>query len=334
MGKNFWKELQKPFFVLAPMADVTDIAFRQIIAKYSEHGTPHGGPDVFYTEFVSADGLLSQGREILKKDLVFNENERPIVAQLFTANPEHMEQASAFVAELGFDGVDINMGCPDKSVEKQGSGAALMKNSKLARELIRAAKKGSGGLPVSVKTRAGYNKREIDTWIPELLAEKPAALIIHARTRKEMSKVPAQWGDVARVVKMAKGTGTIIIGNGDVETIADGERLAKETGADGIMIGRGVFGNPWLFNKNISIEQIPTEERLRIMVEHTRAFEELLNFKNFAIMKKHYKAYANGFDGAKELRIKLMDAEDSTGVEAIVGDFLKEVENSWRQRNK
>jgi len=308
---------------MAPMADVTDIAFRQIIAKYSKHGTPHGGPDVFYTEFVSADGLLSTGKEALIKDLAFNNDEHPIVAQIFTANPKHMEQATALVAELGFDGIDINMGCPDRSIEKQGSGAALIKNPKLARELIRSAKKGSGGLPVSVKTRVGYNKRELTTWIPEILAENPAALIIHARTRKEMSKVPAKWEDVAEVVMLAKGTETIIVGNGDVETLTQGEDLAVSTGADGIMIGRGIFGNPWLFNKDVLPNSISTDERLRVMVEHTKLFEELLGFKNFAIMKKHYKAYANGFACAKELRIKLMEATGSNDVEKTVNEFLK-----------
>jgi nifR3 family TIM-barrel protein len=305
------------------MADVTDIAFRQIIAKYSEHGATHGGPDVFYTEFVSADGLLSPGREVLLKDLAMNENEHPIVAQLFTAFPDHMEHAAALVAELGFDGIDINMGCPDRNIEKQGCGAALMKNPALARELIRAAKRGAHGLPVSVKTRVGYNKRDLDTWIPELLAESPEALIVHARTRKEMSKVPAQWEDIARVAEMARMSGTIIVGNGDVESLADGEAKARASGADGVMVGRGIFGNPWFFNHKRSIEDVSLNERLRVMVEHTQAFEDRLPHKNFAIMKKHYKAYVHGFDGAKELRMELMDAAGAAEVAERVAVFLK-----------
>jgi len=306
---------------LAPMADVTDAAFRQVIAKYSEHDKEYGGPDVFYTEFVSADGLLSDGRDILVKDLKFEGNERPIVAQLFTSDCERMKSASELVAKLGFDGIDINMGCPDRSVEKQGAGAALMKNPKIARSLIHAAKTGSG-LPVSVKTRVGYNKREIDTWVPELLAEEPAALIIHARTRKEMSKVPAQWSDVAKVVEISKGTDTIVIGNGDVRSLADGEQKLKETGANGVMVGRGIFGNPWFFNRNVSIDDISTEERLSVMIEHTKLFEDLCAHKNFAVMRKHYKAYANGFDGAKELRVKLMETKDAREVDSIVREFL------------
>ena len=166
------------------MANVTDAAFRRIIAKY-------GKPDVIWTEFVSADGLLSKGRDKLLIDLEYSEAERPIVAQLFSGNPEKMYEAAKLVKKLGFDGLDINMGCPDRSIEKSGAGAALIRNPNLARAVLRSAKEGAGGLPVSVKTRLGYNKDILDDWLPELLAEKPAAVTIHARTRKEMSKVPA-----------------------------------------------------------------------------------------------------------------------------------------------
>ncbi len=203
---NFWQKMKKPILCLAPMADVTDVAFRFIIAKYSKElqKVPFCNY-VTYTEFVSADGLVrapEAGRKKLLKDLEYSEIERPIVAQFFTSKPEMMEKAAALAVELGFDGIDINMGCPDKSIEKQNAGAALMKNSELAREIILAAKQGAGKLPVSVKTRVGYNKDELETWLPELLAENPAAIIIHARTRKEMSKVPAQWARIARAVEI------------------------------------------------------------------------------------------------------------------------------------
>ncbi|OHA80652.1 MAG: hypothetical protein A2675_02795, partial [Candidatus Yonathbacteria bacterium RIFCSPHIGHO2_01_FULL_51_10] len=275
------------------MADVTDVAFREIIAKYSRHGNPPaggGGPNVFYTQFVSCDGLCSPGREVLLHDLRYSEAEHPIVAQIFGSNPETFFETAKLVAKLGFDGIDINMGCPDKSVEKQGAGAALIKNPDRARELIRAAKAGveSAGrrIPVSVKTRLGYNKDELDRWLPQILEEEPAVVTIHARTRKEMSKVPARWDDVARAVGIARGSSTLIVGNGDVETVADGERLAKATGADGVMIGRGIFGNPWLFDRRVNRDDLPLAERLRVMVEHTKRFEELLgNVKNFAILK-------------------------------------------------
>ncbi|MEK7567574.1 MAG: tRNA-dihydrouridine synthase [Patescibacteria group bacterium] len=316
MNFGFWGKLNRPFFTLAPLADVTDSAFRRIIAKY-------GKPEVFWTEFVSADGLMSPGKEVLLNDLKYTEAERPIVAQLFSGHPEKMFGAAKLCKESGFDGIDINMGCPDKSVEKQCAGAALIKNPKLAKEIIRAAKSGAGDLPISVKTRTGYNKDEIDAWIHALLEEDLAALVIHLRTRKEMSLVPARWEDVARVIKLRDKLKkkTLIIGNGDVKDLKDARLKAKQSGADGVMLGRAIFGNPWLFS-----EKVPDiKEKLSVMVEHTKLFEELLgSIKSFAIMKKHYKAYANGFDGAKELRVELMGTKNSQDVEGIVKKFLKE----------
>ncbi|OHA84126.1 MAG: hypothetical protein A2937_02810 [Candidatus Yonathbacteria bacterium RIFCSPLOWO2_01_FULL_47_33b] len=320
---GFWADLKKPFFVLAPMADVTDAAFRQMIAKYSRHGEPGGGPDVFWTEFVSADGLCSQGREVLLRDLAFTEREHPIVAQIFGSHPEHMRQTAALVKELGFDGIDINMGCPDKSIEKQGAGAAHIKDPKLAQEVIRAVMEGAGGLPVSVKTRVGYNKEDLEGWLGAILETKPAVITVHARTRKELSLVPARWELVKRAKELAEGTGTLIIGNGDVQDLADAQAKADASGADGVMIGRGVFGTPWLFDRARTTP--PTlAEKFEIMIEHTHLYEKLLgDIKNFAIMKKHYKAYVNGFDGAKELRVQLMDAKNADEIEGIAREFLK-----------
>jgi nifR3 family TIM-barrel protein len=320
---NFWEKLEKPFFVLAPLANVTDAAFRRTIAKYSKPA----GPAVFYTEFVSADGLAlanPEGRAKLMRDLVFSEAERPIVAQFFTSNPKHMEMAAALAQELGFDGVDINMGCPDKSVEKQGGGAALIKTPQVARELIRAAKRGCPNLPVSVKTRLGYNKDTLEEWLPELLAENPAALVLHARTRKEMSAVPARWERVKRAVEIRDelGSKTLILGNGDLTDITDAKAKVAEAGADGAMLGRAIFGRPWLFSET---ETPDLEQRLKIAIEHSKVFEELLgDIKNFAIMKKHFKAYAEGFPGAKELRVQLMETNSVAEIEHIIGTFLKE----------
>ncbi len=303
--------------VLAPMADVTDAAFRRVIAKY-------GKPDVTWTEFVSADGLFLGGKEVLMKDLIFTEAERPIVAQFFTSKPEMMEKAARLAVELGFDGIDINMGCPDKSIEKQGAGAAMIKNPKLAREVIRAAKRGAGDLPVSVKTRVGFNKVELETWLPELLAEEPAVITIHARTRKEMSKVPARWEHVKRAVEIrdSMNSKTLIFGNGDVMTVEDAKQKAKETGADGVMFGRAIFGNPWLFSGR-DVQTISIQEKLSVLIELTKLFDELLGqTKNFAIMKKHFKAFVHGWDGAKDFRMKLMDASDALEVEKMVLDYL------------
>lgn len=320
MEYGFWKKLKKPFFVLAPMADVTDVAFRKIITKY-------GKPDVLWTEFVSADGLCSPGRKVLIRDLEFSRKEKPIVAQLFSSKPEKMREAAALCQKLGFHGIDINMGCPDRSIEKQGCGAGMIKTPEVARAIIRAAKEGAPKLPISVKTRIGYNKNEIATWIPVILSEGVAALTVHCRTRKEMSNVPARWEHIREVTALRDqlAPDTVIIGNGDIRDVPDGRAKALEFGADGVMIGRGIFGNPWLFAELSGKKTNPTvEEKLKVMVEHTKLYEKLLgDIKSFAIMKKHYKAYVNGFDNAKELRIELMEAKDSKEVGNIVKKFLK-----------
>ena len=308
--QSFWEGLPKPFFIQAPMEDVTDAAFRTLIARF-------GKPNVMFTEFTSADGLVlapESGKKVLLKKLLFSEGERPIVAQLFSSIPERMEKAAMLCKELGFDGIDINMGCPDKAVEKGGAGAALIKNAGNARALIRAAQK--SGLPVSVKTRIGYNTDELDTWLPELLAENPVCVTIHARTRKEMSDVPAQWDTVARSVAIRDklGTKTLIVGNGDVKNLAEARARVAETGCDGVMLGRAIYGNPWLYADRADP---PTpQERIDALVEHIKLFDKLLGeTSNFATMKKHFKAYISGWDGAKELRVRLMDV--STAIDAL-----------------
>lgn len=305
---------------LAPMANVTDCAFRRIIAKY-------GKPDVMFTEFVSCDGLMSPGRDKLLIDFRYTEAERPIVAQIFGSKPDNFYKTALLCQELDFDGIDINMGCPDKNVEKQGAGAYMMKNPKVAQKVVSATMRGAGKLPVSVKTRIGYNKNELATWLPALLNTELAAITVHCRTRKEMSLVPARWEHVAEAVALrdSSGSQTLILGNGDVPNLAEAEKKVAETGADGVMIGRGIFGNPWCFNRTRRPEDISLVERLRVMVEHTYLFEKLLGeHKNFDIMKKHYKAYVAGFNGAKELRIQLMEkAENAATVEEVVEKFIK-----------
>lgn len=351
---GFWGKLKKPIMVLAPMADVTDCAFRSIIAKY-------GKPDAFFTEFVSADGLCSPGRPKLLIDLKYSIEEHPIVAQIFGSKPENINGAAILCKELGFDGVDINMGCPESSVVKQCSGAALIKDPKLAKDIIRAAKEGAEGLPISIKTRIGFNppggttsragKNEMESWIHTLLEEDIAVLTVHLRTKKEMSSVPAHWELLKRIVEIRNKLGkeTLILGNGDVVDLKDAEEKIKETGCDGIMLGRAIFGNPWLFSVSSGHEAILTfsngdvakqdilrkspklqnnstivREKLKVMIEHTKLFEEMLGkHKNFATMKKHYKAYVNGFDGAKELRMKLMDTKNASQVENLMNEFLK-----------
>jgi nifR3 family TIM-barrel protein len=306
---------------MAPLADVTDPAWRALVAKC-------GPPDVFWTEFVSADGLyytrevkkMPDAENPLMRDLQFGEGQHPIVAQFFTAKPEMMACAARLAEELGFDGVDINMGCPDQTIEKQGAGAAMIKTPEAAQVVIRAAQQATS-LPVSVKTRIGFNTEILDEWFPAILETRPAALAVHLRTRKEMSLVPAHWELVARAVELRDqySPETLIIGNGDVKDLDDAREKAAETGCDGVMIGRGMFGNPWVFAGRKAAE-IPFEEKATALVELAYAFERLSPPKSFHILKKHIKAFVTGFDGAAELRSKLMDAADAADMErALAG---------------
>ncbi|MFA6475818.1 MAG: tRNA-dihydrouridine synthase [Candidatus Paceibacterota bacterium] len=327
---NFWEKLNKPFFCLAPMYDVTDATFRQMFVKY-------GRPDVLFTEFVSADGLASeQGREKLKRELYFDKNEHPIVAQIFGSKSETIKVAVKLIKELGFDGVDINMGCPDRAVEKQGAGSALMKNPKRAQEIILAAKEVAGDMPVSVKTRIGYNKIDTENWARIILETKPSAVTFHLRTRKEMSKEDARWEEAEILGRLGKEYNIPIICNGDVNSVEEGIELAEKYKIDGIMIGRGAFGKPWMFADEAVRSRISgsLEKRLLTAVEHARLFEDLYlpgptndrlfhgHTKNFSVMRKHFKAYVTGFKGALALRAKLMETQNADEVEKIIKDFL------------
>jgi len=311
---NFWEKLNKPIMALAPMANVTDAAFRQVIAKY-------GKPDVMFTEFTSCDGLCSAGRDRLLVDLKFTPAEHPMVAQFFSSKPANFYECAKLAVELGFDGIDINMGCPDRAVEKQSAGAALIKNPDLAQKIIAETKRGAGDLPVSVKTRLGYNKNILEEWLPKLLETDLAAITIHARTRKEMSLVDAHWDQVKRAVEIRDDMGkdTLILGNGDIRDIGEAEIKVRETGCDGVMIGRGIFGNPFLFSRARDYKTVTLEEKLAVMLEHTHLFEKLFTgLKSFDVMKKHYKAYVAGFDGAKELRVLLMEAKTAEQIQEII----------------
>ncbi len=312
------------------MADVTDPAFRQLVTRC-------GKPDVTWTEFVSADGLYHT-REIQKmkdaenplvRDLQCTEAERPIVAQIFSSKPEMIAYGAKLAAELGFDGVDLNMGCPDRSIEKQGAGAALIKTPELAIELIQAAK--TSNLPVSVKTRIGYNTENIDEWLTALLSAKLSAITLHLRTRKEMSLVPADWEVMKKAITLRDRLApeTLLIGNGDVMNLEEGKRLAEDTGCDGIMIGRGIFGNPWVFvglqghrmsspelGHPMSKHGLP--EKLTALIELAHDFEKLSPPKHFAILKKHIKAFVTGFDGAAVLRARLMEANTASQLEKSI----------------
>ncbi len=320
MQFGFWRQLARPFTALAPMSGITDAAYRRIIARY-------GKPDVMYTGFVPADGLDSAGRDNLAHLLWKTAAERPIVAQLYGGNPRSFEGAARFVAELGFDGVDINMGCPAKKVEQREGGSALIRDHGRAREIIAAAQAGAGELPVSVKTRIGYRANEIESWLACLLGVRPAAITLHARTRAEAFKSPARWSVIERAVELAtelqpeRDRRPLIIGNGDVQSLHEAYAWAEQTGCDGVMVGRSITGNPWFFNRDSGRDDQPLSRVLEVMLEHTELYVRLFGgIKPLELMRKHFKAYVCGFDGAAGLRARLMAAADLDQLRRIVRD--------------
>ena len=294
----------------APMSGVTDEAFRLMLLKY-------GKPDVFWTEFISVAALNSpKGRKYCLNTLKFNKKERPIVAQVFGGDPTQFEKAAKEIVEMGFDGIDINMGCPDRDIEKQGGGAILIKSPKMAKEIIRAVKRGAPGFPVSVKTRIGYDENQISEWIPALLEEKISALTVHFRTKKEMYLPSAHWELAKEIVKLRDlhAPETLILGNGDVKSLAEAHQLAKENGLDGIMIGRALLGDPWFFSG-----RSPTiAEKLNAIIEHAKLYKG----EHFETLKKHFHAYTKGFRGAKDVREQLMKTKNINEVKKIIKDFL------------
>lgn len=303
--ETIWQKLPKPFFVLAPMENVTDTVFRQVIIKC-------GKPDIFFTEFTNVDGLISKGRDHVIHRLQFTEMERPLIAQIWGNNPEHYYQAVKIVKELKFDGVDINMGCPVNKVVSKGFCAGLIRNPALAKEIILATQEAAGDMPVSVKTRIGYDRIQTTEWIEFLLTTKPAAITIHARTAAEMSKVPAHWEEIGKAVELRNKmkSETLIIGNGDVHSHTDGMNKCNQYHVDGIMIGRGVFNNLWIFNKNIDPQSITHTQKIKLLIEHIQLFNAVWGKKkNPEILKKFYKVYVAGVPDAVEFRSLLMDCK-------------------------
>ncbi|HSE29754.1 MAG TPA: tRNA-dihydrouridine synthase [Candidatus Saccharimonadales bacterium] len=309
---NFWQNLPKPFFVLAPMDAVTDTVFRHVVAKAAP-------PDVYFTEFTNTAAFYSEfGRKSTETRLLFTSDEQPMVAQIWGTNPEHYAFMAKNLAKMGFAGIDINMGCPAKDVVKTGACSALIENPELAAKLIAAAKE--GGLPVSVKTRIGFKTRKTEEWISFLLNQDLAALTVHGRIQKDMSIPPADWDEIAKAVKMRDKIApqTLIIGNGDVLSKQHGIELAKKTGVDGIMIGRGVFTNPYCF------EELPTEhsrqELLELLKFHLDLYEKTWQGRKmpFAPLKRFFKIYVRDFDGAVDLRVSLMETKNIDEVRQIL----------------
>ncbi|HET7320282.1 MAG TPA: tRNA-dihydrouridine synthase [Candidatus Saccharimonadales bacterium] len=305
---NVLDKLPKPFFVLAPMDDVTDTVFRQVVADCA-------APDLYFTEFVNVDGLQSPGRDKLMKKLQFTAKERPIIAQVWGLVPENYRKTAVELVQMGFDGIDINMGCPDKTVVKNGACAGLMHNRELAVEIIKATQEGAAGkVPVSVKTRLGFNSIDL-TWPTLLLQQKINMLTIHGRTRKEMSKVPAQWDEIGKIRELRDqlAPATLVVGNGDVESYEQGLALAKTHKLDGIMVGRGIFHDPFVFSGDSPWETYSTEQKIELYTKHVKLFAKTWKNGERAVhtLNKFCKVYINGFDGAKELREQLMSARSA-----------------------
>ena len=332
--KSFWNNLPQPFFALAPMEAVTDVVFRHVVQRA-------GAPDIFFTEFANATGWVHAGDKAIAGRLLKTDDEHPLVAQIWGGEPGDMEQFAAHCARLGFDGIDINMGCPAKSAIKSG-GAALIRRPDVAIAAIHAAK--TAGLPVSVKTRLGYTYvDEWREWLRTLLEQDIANLTIHLRTKKEMSKAPAHYELIGDIVMLRDTVAphTLLTINGDIRDREHGLALAAaHPGVNGIMIGRGVFANPFCFtagdtgylhsqnnleqNKAISIDDDSVTAR------YTELFD-LLNYhldlfdryqpqtgRPFETLKRFFKIYVKGFDGAKELRDQLMHAASTDEVRRII----------------
>lgn len=322
---TYISKLPRPFLVLAPMDDVTDSVFRQVVADCA-------APDLYFTEFVNADGLQSAGRQKLFKKLQFTDSEQPLIAQIWGKEPDNFYKTAkqladgTFARELGlpdginFAGVDLNMGCPQKNEVKNGTCAALINNRPLAEEIIHATQEGIGGrLPLSIKTRLGFSNEDM-TWIEFLLTKQLAMLTIHGRTKAQMSKVPANWEAIGRIRELRDQLSpeTRIVGNGDVMSRQQGLDLASKYKLDGIMIGRGIFQDPFVFAQQSSWPDYTREQKLTLYKKHVELFAQTWKNRERPIqtLNKFCKIYINGFDGAKELREQLMHA---TSCDELVG---------------
>jgi tRNA-dihydrouridine synthase len=363
----FWHQIRKPIIALSPMDGVTDAPYRFITAK-------HGKPDVHFTEFTNVEGL-ARNAAVMLDDFLYAEIERPVVAQIYGSEPESFYKIAVVVCELGFDGVDVNMGCPARKVAARGCGAGLILNPPLAKEILRAVKsgvrdwvngqsiedlglkprmiqrirgmnlkrQGSEGIetrrpiPVSVKTRIGYDSIVIEDWAKHLLEEEPVAISIHGRTLKQMYAGSADWEAIARAAEIIHQTPTLVLGNGDLNGAADIVSRVRASGVDGVLLGRGSLGNPWIFSQKDKIKSaiaageswergetgIDAATRFDVLLEHARYFEAVKGPARFAAMRKHFGWYCKGMPRASELRNRMCRTKSSQEVEAIVADYLQ-----------
>jgi tRNA-dihydrouridine synthase len=346
---NFWQKIDKPIIALSPMDGITDASFRFVTAK-------HGGPDVIFTEFVNVETAF-QAPHTVMRDLTYAEIERPVVAQIYGHTPELFYKLAHIVCELGFDGLDINMGCPARRVAVKGAGAALIRAPELARSIIRSARQGiqdwrdgqtladlgiepefrariamrspgSNGettakrclIPLSVKTRIGYDRIVVEEWMQALVAENLAAIALHGRTLQQGYKGAADWDAIRRAVAVAKNSATLIFGNGDLKDMERVYRRVRETGVDGVLLGRAAQGNPWIFRTKNQVKRavasdadvaihpstVSLAERFRVLLEHCRHFEKRNGIRSFVGMRKHLAWYCHGCPGAAELRARMV----------------------------
>lgn len=370
---NFWAALPQPILGLAPMDGVTDAAFRRVVAS-------QGRPDITFTEFTNVNEIC-RGPDHLLSSLIYSEAERPIVAQLYGKDPEQFYRAAQVVCELGFDGLDINMGCPSKSVAASGSGAALIKTPDLAHAILRAARQGledwAGGqsihsqgfkssriefihtlnynrcgvpvvprrlLPLSIKTRLGFDCVVVERWVEHLLEVRPAAITVHGRTLQQMYRGAADWAAIAEAAKLARGTETLMLGNGDVGTLVDAVRRAAESRVQGVLVGRGTLGSPWFFREKERARQAFTEQqdlttipvtaweppvslshRMQVMLDHARQYEAIAGLDCFRSIRKHLGWYCKGFPHAAAMRAKMFGVSTVQDVERIVAEFCQDL---------
>lgn len=319
MIDNFWRDLPRPFFVLAPMEDVTDVVFRHVVSEAAR-------PDVFFTEFTNSDSYCHpEGHKSVRGRLLFTEDEQPIVAHIWGDKPEYFRQMSIGMKELGFKGLDINMGCPVPNVASKGKGSGLILQPDLAAELIQAAK--AGGLPVSVKTRLGFTEvEEWRDWLTHILKQDIANLSIHLRTRKEMSAVAAHWELIPEIKKLRDeiAPDTLLTINGDIPDRQTGLQLVEQYGVDGVMIGRGIFKNPFAFEqepKEHSSEELLDLLRLHLDLHDKYSVE--LEPRPFTALHRFFKIYVKGFRGAGELRNQLMNTKSTDEVRTMLDNFGK-----------
>ncbi|HET8580623.1 MAG TPA: tRNA-dihydrouridine synthase [Nitrospiraceae bacterium] len=360
---SFWNTLPQPIIGLSPMDGVTDAAFRLVVAM-------QGVPDVTFTEFTSV-GDISRGQDHLLSSLLYSERERPVVAQLYGKDPDLFYQAAHVVCELGFDGLDINMGCPSRNVASSGSGAGLIRTPDLAHAIMRAARQGildwtagqslsAAGLksaradliqamnlrrqglsapprrkiPLSVKTRLGYNTVVVEEWVGHLLEAQPAAISVHGRTLEQLYRGEADWNAIERAARLARQTSSLLLGNGDLHSIQDIVRRVRSSAVHGVLVGRGALGSPWFFRRKEMVrtalgagslpvhdEEVILAERFQVMLEHARQFETLFGTERFPRMRKHLGWYCKGFPHAAAMRGLMVRASSSEDVARIAAEY-------------